>query len=135
MSTENPISLADVVASARQLAVSQLTDIRKIMADREKSMAKAVAERAEAITQARLVMSMADIAEVFGVSVRQVQAWARTEPVKRQPKVEVVDGRTGEPVEGERAAIAEINADRDLTDEEVFALMAQAEADEEAALD
>ena len=55
------------------------------------------------------VLDVPEIAELLGVSESSVSTWLRSSPAAVAVDVEMVDGRTGEPVTGRRAEIAELH--------------------------
>jgi hypothetical protein len=109
------VDVVEQLNVAKKRLISELVLSQEIVQGREEQLAEAIKGRSDLIRVAQETFSNGLIGEVLGVSERQVQAWARTEPIKRRAKqeVEVVDGRTGEPVTGKRAEIADLDPEEE----------------------
>jgi hypothetical protein len=109
------VDVVEQLNAAKKRLVLELEDLNKAVMQAAVHLAAVAERRSGLIRVAQETFSNGLIGEVLGVSERQVQAWARTEPIKRRAKqeVEVVDGRTGEPVTGKRAEIADLDPEEE----------------------
>lgn len=104
-STATP-NIPELIETAKTGARAALKEAARRLAQAETAVSLATENRLAVVKVVSGVLSQTEIAEGLGLSTRQLAALTRD---KKPSDVEVVDGRTGEPVEGERAKIATIS--------------------------
>ena len=100
-----------LIATAKQQASRALSAADTERSEAENRLNLANEALVATVQEVAKVLDTQEIAGLLGESHRQVLYWVTHGTAKRtrKPKVEVVDGRTGEAVSGERAEIADLN--------------------------
>lgn len=108
---EDKMDLAGLIATAKQQASRALSAADTERSEAENRLNLANEALVATVQEVAKVLDTQEIAGLLGESHRQVLYWVSHGTAKRTrtPKVEVVDGRTGEAVSGERAEIADLN--------------------------
>lgn len=99
--------LNEMVEVVKMEARAALAQVRDQVVRAEGIRDEARKNRIATVVAAAQVLDIPEIAELLGVSESSVSTWLRSAP--ELPKIEIVDGRTGEVIlDGPRSEIAEM---------------------------